>query len=923
MSGFSKEEKKQVQSWLLQSFEAASSFDGSEASEERLYNPLSLFDDFVRAHNDGSPSEELEISVSRNAFPKHPVEMPETVDGFLDIATEFYERLKDTSPEFDIFEIIQNAGGIVTESDKVFVHTDEGQLQRGHGDNTQSYEIKTEPRLAILIEHLRNDGVNGQSIYMDDLVITQGKVSAEMMREYPYNIVQIPRINMEIAVCDQIGETTFVKKGTIGAEFWDHLSKGQFKEHEDVTNVDRHNDQQWWGEISSFLSGNAEPTKRKVNVESWSKKKPSLDIILVKESLLAHHEETDEWLSASKTGEDGKKGNYVLEHGPYAGQITAGNLNQSLVKELRNLGRKSSIALLNEEISQENGLDYVNRKNQDNLNIGLIKEGLLAHHEETGEWLSASKKGADGKNGSYVLEHGPYAKQITAKRLDSVLRRDGERGLSGETSIAQLNEEISEEKGLDYVNRGDQDHLDMALIKKSLLAHREETGEWLSASKEGPDNKKGSYVLEHGHYAGQITAANLNASLMKEGARGLSGVSSIAQLNEEISEENGLDYVNHLKQDDLDITLIKESLLAHREETDEWLSASKTGEDGKKGSYILEHGPYAEQITVSSLESALIIDGARGLFGKSSVPQLNEEISQENGLDYVNRKNQDDLDIELIKESLLAHRQETGEWLSVYKKIEGGKEGSYVLEHGHYAGQITVSLLENALNKDGARGLFGKSSVAQLNEEISQEKSLDYVNRGKQDHLDMALIKDSLLANREETGEWLSSSKTGNDDKKGSYVLEHGHYAGQITVGALNAALITEGLRGLSGKSSIAQLNEEISEENGFDFVNCKNKANLDMILIKESLLAHYEETDKWLACRKPDESGKIGGYILEHGPYAEQITVGALENALRKDGARGLSGKSTVSKINKELKAELIYTQNVDSESLIDFTPE
>lgn len=155
---------------LLQSFEAASNFDGSEASEVNLYHPLTLFEEFVRAHNDNSLSEQLELSVSHNAFPNHPINMPETVDGFLDIATEFYDRLKDISPEFDVFEMIQNAGGIVTESDKVFVQTDDGHLQSKTKENTQFYEVKTEPRLAKLIEHLRNDGVNGQSIYMDDLV---------------------------------------------------------------------------------------------------------------------------------------------------------------------------------------------------------------------------------------------------------------------------------------------------------------------------------------------------------------------------------------------------------------------------------------------------------------------------------------------------------------------------------------------------------------------------------------------------------------------------------------------------------------------------------------------------------------------------------------------------------------------------------
>ncbi len=169
------------------------------------------------------------------------------------------------------------------------------------------------------------------------------------------------------------------------------------------------------------------------------------------------------------------------------------------------------------------------------------------------------------------------------------------------------------------------------MIKASLLAHYEVTGKWLSAHTKGVNEKKGSFVLEHGPCAGQISVSALQSAL-RSGVRGLPGGSSIAQLNEEISKEHGLDYINHMEQDDLDISLIKASLLAHRTAEGNWLSKTKKGLDGK--SFVLEHGPYAGQITVSALHTALN-RGVRGLDGGSSIAQLNAELSAEYGLDYV------------------------------------------------------------------------------------------------------------------------------------------------------------------------------------------------------------------------------------------------------------------------------------------------
>jgi phospholipid N-methyltransferase len=985
---FTSEEKRQVRKWLQAAFTAAKDYDASARAEKKLFEPLSLFDHFARTRGDTPPTPASEQKIIEISYPDRPPDMPVTVDGFLDLTSVFYTRLKNANSTPDFWTTLENSGAIIQKSEKIFVKTDEQSFQPAASGRHNSYTVKTEPRLAMLIEHLRNEGINGKSIYTDNLVITRGTVSKDMMRTHPYHIVQIPHLDMEVAVCDQIGETTFAKKGTVGPVFWDSLTKDQLKAREDVIHVDRHNDRQWWNEIASFLSGHSDPKAEPINLKSWIKKPFKLDLELVKTSLLVHRLITGKWISQKTRGIDDKKSSYVLEYGPYAtqlkvqnlehalraggrglpgglsiaqlnkeisqehgldyknhlaqedldlqkikksllsyheitgkwlantknlgsnpmleyglyaGNLTIGALNVALSKGMRGLPGGSSIAQLNEEISKEHGLDYKNHLAQEDLDLEKIKESLLAHRKATGKWLSNGAKGPDNKIGSYLLEHGPYAGRLTARSLVSALSR-GTRGLPGGSSIAQLNAEISKKLGLDYVNIQEQEDLDLEKIKESLLAYRKVTGKWLPNGARWPDNKIGSYVLEYGPYAGQLTTGAIDQALSR-GRRGLPGNSSIAKLNSEISEEQGLDYINLREQEDLDLEKIKKSLLAHHKATGKWLSAhTSKGPDDKNGSYILEYGPYAGQLKTINLEACLRL-GLRGLPGGSSISKLNMEISKEYDLDYINLREQENLDLEKIKESLLAHRKATGKWLSAGAKTLNGTRGSYILEHGPYAGQLTAQIIDHALSR-GHRGLSRGSSIAQLNEEISKEYRLDYKNHLAQENLDLEKIKESLLAHRKATGKWLSNGAKGPDNKIGSYVLEHGPYAGQLTVRIIEHAL-SRGQRGLPGGSSIAQLNAGISEKQGLDYINVRNQENLDLKKIKESLLAHWQKTGKWLSNSTKAMGGNPGSYVLEHGPYAGKININALNMALSR-GGRGLPSGSSIAQLNAELKREL-----------------
>lgn len=328
MQIFSNAEKQQVKKWLQAAFNAASSYNASRLSEKKLFEPLSLFDHFVRTHGDAPHTSKQEQEIIESSYPDHPAEMPVTVDGFLDLASAFYARLKnassnvhmksaDSSAEF--WATLENSGAVIQKSEKIFVKTDEQKLQPATSAQPRSYTIKTEPRLASLIEHLRNEGVNGKSIYIDNLVIIRGEVSKDMMRAHPYHIVQIPHLDMEIAICDQIGETTFVKKGTMGPVFWDSLTKDQLK------------------------------ARKEVNPLAQEK----LDLKKIKASLLAHRLATGEWLKQETRGSDGKKGSYVLEHGPYAGKLRVCVLRAALSKGARGLPGGSSIGRLNDELKRE------------------------------------------------------------------------------------------------------------------------------------------------------------------------------------------------------------------------------------------------------------------------------------------------------------------------------------------------------------------------------------------------------------------------------------------------------------------------------------------------------------------------------------------------------------------------------------------
>lgn len=631
MKNITKKQTALVKKWLTSAHLAAANFNGSRKTDEiGLIEPLALFEAFSQTQNtEDKPRNEIEQAISKMAFPNATGNMPQTIDDFLTEAGKFYDQLKDkkrAQTTSNIKPIVEQAGGVFKQSNKVFIKTGEGHLAKPSTENPTAYEIKTEPRLAILLDHLRNEGVNGEKYYIDDLVINEGSVDPKTMRKLPYHIIQIPSINMEIALCEQVGQTTFVKKGTVGGEFWENMNKNELDARPDVLLVDRHSDKQWWEEVSDFLAEKSEATPKRVNVKKWGQKAPNLDIDLVKKSLLAHRLATGDWLKSTMSIEGGKPGSYILEHGAYKGQIKTCTLKIALIRGRRNLPKEFSIPKLNEIIALENRLNFHRRVKNGSINKILAKQTIAADFLMTGNMIHEKTKDERGKIGAYHFTTGHY-EGMKVSTMSTLLRKIG-------TSISELKNEIKKELS--------NPEKEIERIKNTFLAEYKNEGILLTGSKqENKNSTKGSYIIRNGYHAGmtekqfQYLMCTFNTCPR--------------EIKESLATEGKLNYDNKKNKKDLTLNDIKESFLALYHETGT-LSA-KT----RKNYPTLKHGA-CKGIKTKSLRRCLT-EGGRGIpKGETTLRKLIDEVTADikeaeaNGtldqLSYLSDEEGEDADIE-------------------------------------------------------------------------------------------------------------------------------------------------------------------------------------------------------------------------------------------------------------------------------------
>jgi len=257
-----------------------------------------------------------DASAIRSLVSEWPEDRPVTPDEFLDLAAEFYDRVKQQTTSELLHTLTRGEAVIVLkETPPVFVRTDsymairavkfsqqdkkndrsnketqneaEGSNGTAIGRTSKKQDKQFRNRLSLLIPRLKDI-----DIFMDDLVIHVGDVDPNTRRKAAYNLIQIPRIKKEICISDQVGEITIVSTKIKGPTFWGYLSKEELKARDDIHAISFADDDVWWSKVKEVLEKDLEPKKRypKVDIKKFAEAKEPYDLYLVKECMLLHYQ---------------------------------------------------------------------------------------------------------------------------------------------------------------------------------------------------------------------------------------------------------------------------------------------------------------------------------------------------------------------------------------------------------------------------------------------------------------------------------------------------------------------------------------------------------------------------------------------------------------------------------------------------------
>lgn len=258
------EEKSRYIGLLEDAFAAAELFDGSEDAINLIVETGVPVEDMAKSKlpEEAGMLLDHELAAATDAL-MHDLAVqagfsPELAahaggSGLIDYATQCNEkRLLEKAASGNLLDHLKSLGVAVDLVRRPYVRPekrDEPPIQAGSG---AGFEIKEHKRLALLMAHLHEIGV-----YPKDIEIHIGTVNEGEMRQAPYILVNIPKLDRQVAVCDQVGEVTFVARTILPPGLWTTQKKHELEMLPDVTTVIFHHgdEQKWVGAVLNMLGG--------------------------------------------------------------------------------------------------------------------------------------------------------------------------------------------------------------------------------------------------------------------------------------------------------------------------------------------------------------------------------------------------------------------------------------------------------------------------------------------------------------------------------------------------------------------------------------------------------------------------------------------------------------------------------------------
>ncbi len=212
---------------VLRALGIAQTYDGSETKYQELTGTLIALEKWLK--------DSLGVSSSKRISHRDERRLSsEIFDGKQHIAIDdilahsgrrFASILQGASPDsLEDFLGSLNIASVALPG--IILPPGENTIPEGSGEYANGgREIHFQQRLSQLIGLLQQHG-----IFTDDLIVCHGEISEHMMRKVSYCIVEIPRLNKQILLCDQVGEATFVIQGNLPRSVLMTLTKEQLQD---------------------------------------------------------------------------------------------------------------------------------------------------------------------------------------------------------------------------------------------------------------------------------------------------------------------------------------------------------------------------------------------------------------------------------------------------------------------------------------------------------------------------------------------------------------------------------------------------------------------------------------------------------------------------------------------------------------------
>lgn len=195
----------------------ARKFDGTEASADQVIDAAAEFERVVREILDideGAVPEESEHEVAEvfDASLEYA-----SVDGLIDQAVDVFKRkIERKMNELNLRR---------KQMDKQFFPPGDLLKKDGEGEGARETQSRIVPRLPLLLPELMR-----RQIYLDDIVIYEGKIESNQWRNSPYYILEIPRLRAQILICDEVGEQTYLVKDLMSPDVYAEKTKSDLLE---------------------------------------------------------------------------------------------------------------------------------------------------------------------------------------------------------------------------------------------------------------------------------------------------------------------------------------------------------------------------------------------------------------------------------------------------------------------------------------------------------------------------------------------------------------------------------------------------------------------------------------------------------------------------------------------------------------------